>query len=155
MKDLRQGIEEFLQTAGVLEFRTLGSTQKPRRQASKEDEARLARALSEARDFQRKIQWLCVVLLCLVFAVQFGFLIYGLVTRNLLSGAAGSVALVLVPTIWRLRRLGMDSVLTEFIRLILRELPPGETAKIIEVAYWGLIRSGGRTLDAQAKDHRE
>ena len=152
MKDLlRQGLEDYLQAAGRLELRTLGPSKGPQRRAGKEDEARLAEAMREARRSQRRIQWLCVVLLCFVFAVQTGFLIHGLVTRSLLSGTAGGVALVLVPIIWRLLRLGMDGVLTELIGQVAGDLPPEEATKLIEIIYWGLLPPGGRTERGVAK----
>ena len=147
MRDpLRLALQEYLQHAGRLELRRLGPETRPQQQASQEDLSRLDARFSEARRFQSRVQAICVALLCVVFVFQAGLLLYGLLTRNPLSGAAGGAAVVLVPVVWRLRRLGIDSFATELLTRALDDLPPREAARVIEVAYWGLVLPGGKGL---------
>jgi hypothetical protein len=139
-------LQEYLKSAGRLELQRLGSETGSRPEPSKEDLARLDAGFQKSQRFQNRIQLLCVLLLCAIFLLQAGVLIHGLATRNPLCGAAGGFALILVPVVWRLRRLGIDRFVTALLVRAMDDLSPREATRLVEVVYWGLVLPEGKGL---------
>jgi len=136
---LRQSIKEYLQAQGRLEFEKLGPEETPSRRTDDMAAAMLMVSLHQTRKFQARVQWVCVALLCSVFALQATLMAYGFFANSTRTILAGGMILALIPVVWMLRQIWIDSVITELVRDIVRDRPPGEAVTLIEMIYWDFL----------------
>ncbi len=150
---LQQSLEEYLRGEGRLDFEHLGPDEERLRTTGEAGVLLLAESLRQTRSFQRRVQSLCVVLLCFIFALQAVFFVYGSVTNNFRSLLAAGSWLSLLLIVWQLRRIWIDNVLTELVRQII-DTPQPNAVALIEEVYWIFLAPGSSRRRRQ-KDREE
>ncbi|HEX4963723.1 MAG TPA: CHAT domain-containing protein [Thermoanaerobaculia bacterium] len=138
---LRQSVEEYLRGEGRLDLEHLGSDEAKPRTTGEAGVLLLAESLRQTRSFQRRVQSLCVALLCFVFALQAAFFVYGSLTNNFRGWLAVGSGLSLLLIVGQLRRIWIDNVLTELVRQIV-DTPRPDSAALLEIVYWGFLAPG-------------
>ena len=142
--NLRQSLEAYLARLDRLEEPVLGPRRKAPRPATSEDSAWLKTSLRQVKASQRRLFALCVVVLCVIFAIQVGLLLYSLLAKNPVGSAIGGGVVVFLPVLWWLRRLWIDSFILHLAEKIIDELPPEQQVKTIELLYWGSLMPKGK-----------
>jgi hypothetical protein len=142
--NLQSTFESYLVRLGRFEEQSLGPRAKTSRAASAEDAAWLRVSLREVKASQRRLFGICVVVLCVIFALQVVLLLYSVFAKNPVGSVAGGVVVVFLPVLWWLRRLWIDSFILHLAEKIGDELPPEQQVKMIEILYWGSLTKSKR-----------
>jgi len=151
--DLRHSVKKYLEAEGLLDFVKLGPADEPSRPPDARRLASFEESLRQSRRFRARVQWICVALLCSVFALQAVFLVYGFLANRAqagLVGGIGGIGLLLLPTVWRLRRIWIDSILAELMIDAIRDHPPEEAVRIVEMVHW--VLAGRRPAEPEPED---
>lgn len=141
---LRKSFESYLARLERLQEQPLGPRRKAPRSATSEDSAWLKASLREVKASQRRLFAICVAVLCAIFAIQVGLLLYSVLAKNPVGSAIGGGVVVFLPVLWWLRRLWIDSFILHLSEKIIDELPPEQQVKMIEILYWGSLMPKGK-----------
>jgi len=151
---LRSQYREYLQRTDRLRKHTLGPGETPAelpRAATEADGAFLDSSLRSATALQAGIVKTCMIILGAAFLLHVILILYSLTSDQLAIGTVGG-GLLVWPVVWPilrwLRRLWIDSVFIDITRNVLRDFPPEEAVKVIEIIYRGSVlpRNGGLGL---------
>ena len=144
---LRTVFEGYLERTGHLKIHHLGpeeETPAPK-PVQQEDSQYLEQSLHSLKGDQNFVFRICILFLSFLFVLLIGVFIYSLVTKDLfVTGAIGSVSAGFWPIIRKLHQMWKDMTIIRIAENVLKDLPPQEAVKVIELIYWGSLRDGGK-----------
>ena len=138
MKRLRSAFEQYLSEIGRLKPVQLGPKEK--RQITQEHSDFLMKFLDRQLSFNKNLVILYVVLLIIVFAISVFLVFYFLNSPKIIGMVFGGSCLGILAILDRLRRRWREKSVMDLAFIVVRELPPKETVKVIETLYWNSIR---------------
>ena len=137
MKKTRALFEEYLRRINCLAPVGLGSNAKA--SISQEDNDRFVRRLEGELRFDRHLVLLYVSMLCLVFILAIVLFFYYLDSVEKVATAFGGSFLGIVLIVEKLRRLWWQRSVLNITLLLVKDLPPQESVRVVQTLYWRML----------------
>jgi len=147
MKRLRSAYEQYLTRIERLNKIQLGTdaNKKKSRPITEEDNQYFIKLLDKQLKFNLNIVIIYITMLCVLFGIGVFLVFYYLNSPRVIGLIFGGTFFSLLTVIEKLRRLWHEKSIIDISLTVIQELPPKETAKVIEILYWNSIRKPNKS----------
>ena len=141
MNHLRSAFEKHLSRLNRLGVVMLGEDKEEDIQSiTLEDNQLFIQNINAQQKFNNRILIIYITLICILFAVGIFLVFHNLNSPDRIGIIFGGTFLSLLGVIERLRRLWREKSFADITLIVLKELPPKESLRVIEILYWNSIR---------------
>lgn len=135
--------EDYLARAGRLEDVELGEDETAARSRitiRQEDSDAFAARLASRQRFSNAMVAVCLVMLCAVFAIGAAGAVLVLRSPGISAAVLAATLAALLGVVAWLRRIWIEKSVLDLAAGVVRDLPPEEAVRLIEVIYWNALR---------------